>query len=197
MDVYLLDIFASVGSQFVLNTLAFEGPGSSSVTPFDDAKNLITAWVAANQVPMMSALSDDYLCQGYHCKRVNNTGGPTVVVPSPGVTGTFGHNSVISSAGAMITAPYFDSGATKPQWRSARMFLPGIPDTAVVENLFSTPFNVVVNAFAAALNIPLVVSPGTATYGVWSRKEDTFYACPDIQITGKIGTLRKRLRPFI
>lgn len=196
-DVYVMDIFASVGNQFVLTTLAFQNGVSADPTPFDTADALVDAWVSTNEHPWLACCPDDYALQGYHCKRVNNTGGPNVVTPRPGEIGAFGTDSVISSAGALITAPYFDSGSMKPQWRTSRIFVPGIPAGAVSENLFSTEYQAALAGFIAALIIPLTASPNLFTYGVWSRKEDAFYACPDIQLTGKVGTLRKRSKPFI
>lgn len=196
-DVYVMDIFASVGNQFVLTTLAWQNGVSADPTPFDTADALVDTWITSNEPSWLACCPDDYALQGYHCKRVNNTGGPNVITPRPGTLGTFGHGSVISSAGALITAPYYDSGSMKPQWRTARIFVPGVPDTAVSENLFQAAYITALNAFIAALIIPLASSPNLFTYGVWSRKEDAFYSCPDIQLTGKVGTLRKRSKPFI
>lgn len=196
MDVYQLAIFGAVANEYVLNVLHFQSSLTSSPTPDLDAAGLITAWQTAAEAAYLACLSQDYTLGGYQAKRINNTGGPTYIQTPPGLVGTIADNSVVSGAGAVLTAPYYQSSGTKPQWRTSRIFIPGIPATGVVKNQLQALLTTPLSAFATILNSPLGSMP-TYTYGVWSKVTSQWYDITTLRTSAHIGTLRRRYKPVV
>ena len=125
-DIHELTIVASVADQFVENVLHFQNNVAASTQPGTDSASLIAAFQADVEPTWLACLADDYGLQGYRCKRVNNSGGPSVIVPRSGVPGSFGTNSVTSGQGACIISSYkYIPSIGSDKYRTGRIFMPG------------------------------------------------------------------------
>jgi hypothetical protein len=199
-DVFALTIVASVANQFVENVLHFQSNMSSSSTPGPDAQVLVAGFQADTEPQWLATLSDDYLLQGYRCKRVNNGGGPTVILPRTGVPGTIGDDSVTSGQGAVLISPYeFIPTFGSNKWRVGRIFLPAIPQTQIIENELQPAYLTQLNLLCGGLGDSIGTGPNFI-YGVYTRLGTStvpFYEPATIYPSSHIGTQRRRLRPVL
>jgi hypothetical protein len=197
-DVFLLNVIGNVSNQYVENVLAFQSDISNSAFPAADAKQLADAFAAQILTPeWLACCSDDYECAGIRCRRVNNTGGPSVAVLTPASTGTFGTLSVVSGQGGVLLWPYHYTPGVKRKWSQGRTFIPGLPDTAIVNNELSFPFVAAMQALATALGTPLVAGGRTFQFGIWSREAQGFFSIAHTNVSYNVATQRRRYKPAI
>jgi hypothetical protein len=167
--------------------------------PTLSAAALIVIWQTNNEANLMAALPDDYVLHGYKARRINNTGGPTAVLPVPGVNGGRGANSVSSGQGPVVLIDYFDNVGVPNRWRTGRMFLPGIAAGDLVENVIQAALTAAVQTFIDT------VKQATGADGngdnwtpvIWSRKHSQTFAPMAWGQSGVIGTQRRRLHPAL
>lgn len=198
-DVYSLVIFANCCNQPVENVLHFRDDNSNGTTPQIQAEDLVTIWEADFESEWLDCLPDNYELIGYKARRVNNTGGPTFQKPKTG-NGTRG-DAGSSALGPCVISSYYDG----TNWRSGRIFLPGIAEADITNN---QPAAGLVAA-VAALEVPLLApqtgggAPSTMQYCIFKPSAPPnqtngagFYFFP-VQATfsGKMGVQNRRLRP--
>src|SRR5258708_7185772 len=105
-DVLEFSIVGSVAGEPTEVILHFEGDAANAADPTTLAEQAIPAIQTVWETDFVAALPDDYTLIGYKARRVNNTGGPTVALPVPGVTGGRGANSVSSGQGPVVILNY-------------------------------------------------------------------------------------------
>lgn len=196
-DVYQLQIKGQAGGQFVENVLYFQGAKSNSVTPEADANALVNAFISGVMPSYLGCMPTDYSSGGFRAKRVNNTGGPSQVVvysqPGTGAAQTFSQ-----AQGACCIGDYYAAGATKPQWRATRIFLPAAWVGAITEGQIQNAYGVAVNAFITAVQGALGSGPaGPFQYVAWSRTDNQAYPVVNMEMSLLVGTQRRRLRPVV
>jgi hypothetical protein len=199
-DIHELTIVASVADQFVENVLHFQNNVAASTQPGTDSASLIAAFQADVEPTWLACLADDYGLQGYRCKRVNNSGGPSVIVPRSGVPGSFGTNSVTSGQGACIISSYkYIPSIGSDKYRTGRIFMPAIAESAIEENELQPGFITALQALCDLLAAELADGL-ESTYGVYSRQTLStvpFYVPDVIYPSSHIATQRRRLRPVL
>jgi hypothetical protein len=193
-DVYAVTVKGRIGNEFVENVLMYQDQSAVINTdPFNQASILVNGWVANVLTQYVACLSSDYMCTTVNARRVNNSGGQTFS-GRPLTSGTLG-TGVISGAGPLIVSPYFQAGGVTPQWRVARMFLPGIAEGSIIGNAFQAPLTAALNTLCTTLDASLNNGGETWVYGAYSRKLSTFYSVTGSNASLLIGTQRKRFRP--
>lgn len=203
-DVHQIIIVGSVAGEFVENILHFQGSVDGSATPAADSLSLITQFRAMVEPSWLPVVPDDYVVAGYKAKRVNNTGGPTVVAPVAGVNGEVGAIAIASGVGPCLIGNYYASGAIKPRWKVSRIFIPGVAVGLMSENVFTAPYPVNLAALAAALGAAIGGAQNWR-YGVFHKATvapapvtaENFYIPVNIQLSGKPGTQRRRYSPTL
>jgi len=192
MDVALLEILGSVAGQPVANVIALQSDEADNANPGQQAKALIDIWLATANVAYLACLPDDYSQHGFRARRVNNTGGPSAALPNAD-NGTRGDNAIASGTGPCIIGSYFDT----LDWKSSRLFIPGVAVGDLVGNVFDAALIAAVNTFKAFLIDPL---PADAdghvwTPGVWRRTAGEFSLLVSNSVSLVVGTQRRRYRP--
>lgn len=202
-DVYQLEIFYALERQVAQNVLHFsnnDSLSSPSSTPADDALDCIATFIASCEPNLLDCLTDDTQLTGYRCKRINRTGGPSVVQQSSSV-GVLGVAGTISGVGPCMTFSYYDQLSTSergPAWRAGRIFLPGVGAGQMDNNAWVDTYITYVNNFS---NVLRAVNVGPATlhwqFCLWSRTQ-TAYAFPSsYTLSLKPGIQNRRMKPVI
>lgn len=192
-DVYQFNILGLAENQPWESVLHFESNVANSTTPLTVASNLVAAFGASVQTTFRACLADDALITGFKSKRVNNTGGPQLLDPISPVTGSFGDNSHVASISGVVLSYYTQGTKT----RTGRWFLPGLPDTAYDDGVFSSPYKAAVAAMISAITGTLTSGGSTFHFGVWAAKTTTFMLPSLVKLSGHLGTQRRRLVPLI
>jgi len=191
-DVHMIIIAGRCNGQFWECVQHFEANVASAADPVVGSNNLIAGFKTTVEADMLEMLSEDCEVIGYKAKRVNNGGGPTVMVPQAAATGQVGAQSLPSSMGYCFVQRYSQMG----KWRTGRMFVPGIPESFSDGNEYTTT---AITLAAAFLTLMLSFSNGgiNYTWGTWAGKTNTFFPPAYAALTQKMGVQRRRLLPLI
>lgn len=199
-DVHVLAVAYAAAGEFMENVMHFQNVATMiSATPETDSLALATAFQTTLQSLWLACMTPDVQLLGYRARRVNNTGGPSAVVPATsGLVGTVSGSTIDNTRdAAVLYGDYYDSGATKPRWRSTRIFLGGVPSTWMVDNVWITAAVTAYQAVCTALQSPIGSSP-QFKYGAWSVKEGAFYTPAGApELSPYMGSLKRRIIPHV
>jgi hypothetical protein len=197
-DVALLQVVGAVANEPCEIILAFEASVANSNTPATLVSGLVTVVPTWFQTELLDCLPDDWETFGYKAKRVNNTGGPSQTLPTAGLAGTRGANSISSGQGPVALWPYHDALSTPPAWRTGRTFIPGIAAGDLAENDILPALTLAVQLWQSTIMTPKTDGNGvTWTFVLWSRKNSVKYDINATAVSGVIGTQRRRLHPSL
>jgi len=191
-DVFQLVIHGTCAGELFENVQHWQSSITSSSDPVSLAAELITAFRASAEGPMLDMMSGDTFITGYKCKRVNAGGSPTVMLPITPVAGTASGTSATSSTATCIVTRYSQAG----KWRSGRWFVPGLSEDELTGNTFSAGQLTAANTFIAAMGV-MVATLSTWTFGVWAGKTSTFFPPVYIAPSPKVGIQKRRLLPVL
>jgi hypothetical protein len=199
-DVHQLNFAYTAGGSFMESVMFFQQSAASSPTPEADSFDL-TQGFNINVLPVLLPLwGDDVVYLGVRAKRVNNTGGPSVVVPAAsGTVGTGTGSSTNERTAALFTTDYYNTPSAHPRWRVGRMFLGGYFIGAFTEGRWQTTFLTPANALTTLLNTGFMGTAISWTSGVWSRKYTTFFPTLPTgwELSPVVGALSRRQKPHI
>lgn len=209
-DVYQLNIAYQMDGEFMENVLHYQDTASGvSTNPEAQAGALVSAFQTSVQAAMLGCLPTTLQVLGYRARRVNNTGGPTYVLPTPALFGTAGIAGCVSTRlCALLTLDYYESHtpfnpATHrgPSWRHGSIYLP-IPNTWYVDNQFIAGvggnYNTFINSLTFAITSTFGSGTITAQNGVWSKKYSTFYTSTAIwELQPTAASVKKRILPHL
>lgn len=191
-DVVELIIAGRIAGQFWESVRHWQANIDTGPNPVGLATNMITAFQTDIQDAFLECCAADVDIYGYKCKRVNNGGGPYVMVPITPVAGVVGGTSATSATCGVVLTSYQHMS----KWHTGRWFLPGIPEQELTGNNFSANYISAVNALISAASS--VTSGGNSfASGVWSRKYDTFFTGAFNGLSQKPGIQRRRLLPTL
>lgn len=196
-DVHQLEVLGTASGQLLETIVNFEADVANSPTPQADSADLIAAWQGQIETPFVACLPADYSVIGYKAKRVNNSGGPSQIVPVTGVTGTRAGNATNTQVAIGCIYPYFSAGGAKPRWRVSKVFLPAIGKDDIVDNRPAGTLPAALATFQTTLKTAFAVGVRNWTYVLWSRKYTTKYSVGDPELGAKLYTLKKRLVPTL
>lgn len=192
---YQVVIAGTLAKQSVANVLNFELEQGDN-----DPVQMATALGTALQVAFLDAyvacLPVSYVMTSLKLKRVSLPGGPTVVVIF-GPTDFNGQRTgkvSTTSAGPVILA----QGVRTTKFLTGKIFLPGVSETDIDENVFTGALLTVLNAFIDVLKVPITLAGGLgeAEYTLYDRKLKVNYAATNYKVSLKPGTQRRRLVPI-
>lgn len=196
-DVYQLNVIGVVGPQYCENVLHWDAVTAAGMNAQTFAQDLINTWISSVQASFVACLPTDYKIHGYRCRRLNNTGGIAYQKAITPVAGTRSGSSTASGIGPVLLAPYYDSAATHPKWRTGRLFFPGVASGDLTSDVFLGTLLTAINTFGTALLSGLSGAQSIYNFTVWSRKETHSYIPSTLEISLKVGTQRRRYTPVI
>jgi hypothetical protein len=201
LDVFQLNIVSDMGGEYAEQVLHLQcAVDGGTIDPLILAGFVVAGWRTSLEASYLACFAADFTLQGYKCKRINPTGGPTY----PKVVGTVGTVSGVSQSsalGACLLISYMDTTTSK--YRTGRSFMPSCPLDFIEENSLSTTYKGFLDTLTNNMEAPLVLSDGSSwNIGVWSKKRLHFYpstsdAPPNWYYSGKAGVQRRRLRPSL
>jgi len=192
-DVHSFNIFYDVGGQPAMNALHFACELEASTTPQVDSQELIAAFRDDAEDLWKACIPEGVTILGYKARRINNGGGPTVVLPR-GIPGGRTGDFSASSIGPCLIWSYF-SGV---KWRTGRTFLPAISEDDISLNLIDAGLLTPIDALIAFLIGFTVFSTSHAIsweFGVYQPTTETFSDAAAGVCSGRPGTQRRRMLP--
>lgn len=189
-DVYQLITRGRLNGEFWETVQHYRSGVASASDPVTAASHLVAGYRAAVESTLADAQSMDAEVTGYSCKRVNNGGSPTVMVPIVPVQGTVNSQSVNAATAYLIVSEYAVDG----RFRTGRWFIPGLPEDYEDGNSYTAD---AIAAAAAVIGANASFSNGgdTFTWGVWGRTSGTFFSPSYAHLSSKLGIQRRRLLP--
>jgi hypothetical protein len=191
-DVYEFIAQGTCAGQFWETVQHYQSNVDSSPDPVSQADNLITGFRTNVEAAMLDCLAGDVFITGYKSRRVNNGGSPTVMRPITPATGTVSGTSATSATSACIVSAF--SHASK--FHTGRWFLPGIPESELTGNSYSSTFIASAGTLVGA-NASFSGGVNSYTFGVWSPKFSLFFVPAYVSLSPKPGIQRRRLRPVM
>lgn len=191
-DVYQLIALGQTGSEFWEFVQHFESGVTSSTDPATDAEFCISSFMDNLQDPFLTCLPSQCSISGYKCKRVNNSGGPSVMHPITPQLGTRSGNLAVGSVGPCIVSMY-NNGA---RWTAGRLFMPGVIQGDIASNHFSSGLITAAQNFILAL-VQQYTAGTTWDFVIWSKKLTLPFSPFSIDLSLKAGIQKRRLLPVI
>jgi len=189
-DCYALQLFFAMPKQPAECIIHYRDELLGSANPQSDANDLLAQWQIANGALFMACVPDSVTLIGIKCKRVNNTGGPNVQVPLNVAGGRAGEMSTTGIA-PVLTYPY-TNGA---RWFAGRIFLPGVSEDDIAENVYDPALVVALDAYKDASILGFVGATRTWSPCIWSPTHSTWYGINTVSISGKPGIQNRRMKP--
>jgi hypothetical protein len=181
------------GGNFFANIWSFQLSEAGTGHPWDYANALITKFAATNEAPLLDCLGNDVVLDFYQCKKVNGGGGPSATQGR----GSFGTGSAVSVTSQL--AADISWIVTSANNRFGHSYLGAIPEGALEGDVFQVGYLVTVAAFVNAMvtQLTLAGALGTAVFGVYTKKTDTFNSCDKGLIKPKATVMNKRALPRV
>jgi hypothetical protein len=161
----------------------------SGTSAHSTAFNLCTHFNTTDGATLLACIAPTVKLNILNAKRVDGPGGPTAhYITSQSGTGA-GNSYTMAVAAAISFSP---GGALN---RLGRWFLWGLSNSNFVDGLIDAGFLAAIQAFCNVLITPLALTVGTATFGTWTKKTNTFNAATDYEVAEKATGMTKRTRP--
>lgn len=182
------------GGNFFQNVFKYDlNETGSGTSPWEYAKDLALHWGTAVKSHYLKLFGTDVSLDFYTAKKVNSGGGPSASV----IDGSFG-----TGAGVSVT-----TGASGDvQWQSAsplnrpgHTYLAAFADGMLQQDAFQAPYTTDIITWGAAMLAPLTLTGtfGTAIFGIYSRKTDSFHPATNGILRPKATMMNRRLLPQI
>jgi len=189
-DVYQLVMRGNSRGQFWETIQHYQAGVASAANPVAAATNLIDGFRGDVEDKITAMMSEECEITGYTAKRVNNGGSPSVLEPISAVPGDIASDPLPAANGYLINGAYTHSG----KFRTCKWFIPGIPESLIDGQSYAA------GALSAAAT--LISSNGSFTsggdsftWGCWSRTHNLFIIPSFVQLSPKVGIIRRRLLP--
>lgn len=191
-DVYQLIIGGTLCGQPVENVLHYQDTATADPNPQTKAAHLEAGWSAAMLAAWLNVCPSNYDLIGYKCKRVNNGGGPNVtLIEAPGSVGSEPSAANDSCVGPVIIASYTDT----VRWFAGRIFLPGIGDGEIDNNVFGPAVLANLAVINGLWSTPIANGGDTFNFVIWSPTKNDAFVPVAFTVSNRVGTQRRRLVP--
>lgn len=192
---YSVVLAGVLGNQSVANVVNFtmsEGDGN----PVDQANALLTALDGDYLEAYAACLPVAYHLTSAKCKRTSLPGGPTVVkifAPTDYPGSRTGEVSTTATGPVILM-----QGVKGLRYVTGKMFMPGVSETDIAVNVFTSGLIGVLNTFISVAEevISLSGGAGNATQTIYDRVLKTSTDPENWKISLKPGTQRRRLVPI-
>jgi len=191
-DVYQLVMRGSSRGQFWETVQHYQAGVASAANPVAAAQNLVDGFRGDVEPAVTALMSEECEITGYTAKRINNGGSPSVLEPISAVPGDIASDPLPAANGYLINGAY----SFASQFRTCKWFIPGIPESLIDGQSYAA------GALTAAANLisqnASFTSGGDSfTWGCWSRTNSVFIIPSFVQLSPKVGIIRRRLLPVL
>jgi len=189
-DVYQLVIRGNCRGQFWETIQHYQAGVASAANPVAAANNLIAGFRSDVEAFVLAMQSEECEILGYTAKRINNGGSPSVLEPITPVQGDIASDPLPAANGYLINGAYSHSG----KFRTCKWFIPGIPESLIDGQAYAAG---ALTAAADLISVNALISSGgdSFTWGCWSRSFTLFIVPTFVQLSPKVGIIRRRLLP--
>jgi hypothetical protein len=177
---------------FFQNVFAYDVNEAGGHSAFDYADDLITKWIAQNEISFLALLGDDVILDFYTARRVSGSKGPAAT----GISGNAGSAASASLTTGLCADVFWLNGSITN--RGGHTFVGGPPAGSISGDLwqggYSTKIATWVTNMLTALNI---IGPSSATFSTFSRKLGSVSHITKGILRPKATMMNRRLKPQI
>jgi len=189
-DVYQLVMRGESRGQFWETIQHYRSGVDTAANPVAAAANLIQGFKDNVENFVVAMMSEECQITGYTAKRVNNGGSPSVLEPQTGLPGDIASDPLPAANAYLINSAY----SHMSQFRTGKWFIPGIPESLIDGQEYAAGAITAAGDLIAAV-VGFTEGGDTFAYGVWSRTYSLFFVPTYIQLSPKVGVIRRRLLP--
>lgn len=143
----------------------------------------------------LDCLPENYFLLSTRARRITSGGGPTVTKTFPIIPGNRTGDSDVSGIGPV--GLYHAPGAGVENWKTGKIFFPGVSTVDIANNSFTDSLKTAILAFLDLAQTVLALDGGrTAQQKIWSRIATLAIEILAQSISGKVGTQRRRYLPL-
>jgi len=195
-DIFQLQLHHRIGPQPGMCALHFAEDTEDTANPDISAHGCIAAFDTEVKSLWLACIPEDAILIGYKCRRVNNGGGPGIVLPITGGEGTrTGH----FSAGAIGPALIWSYEKLTGGWAAGRTFLPGVSEDDIQENAFAgallTACQALIDKLLTVPCMSTAVPVLNFEFGIHSVVHAAFSGAESGYVSGKPGVQNRRMKP--
>jgi hypothetical protein len=192
-DIIQLSAFMVLGGQPAQNVWHFRGAVAPDPNPDTEAQKCINGWRGTIETAWLLCMPGDVVVHGYKARRVNNGGGPTVILPTPGVVGSRTPGFSAGAIGPCLIWGY----STLTRWRAGRTFVCGVAEDDIEENVFGAGIIGACDALIALmLGTPAFTDGGVAfKFTIYQRGAALASDVETGTVSGKPGVQNRRMKP--
>lgn len=179
---------------FFANVFHFDlSESGSGVAPWDYADSLVASWISTINSSYLALFGDDVTLDFITAKKVNGTGGPS---SAHAVAAAGSAASQSSTTGASADVQWQTSSTNN---RPGHTYLAAFPYDQLQADAFQALFVGHVGTWIGKMITPLTLAGalGNATFGIYTRKTDTFNVANSGRIRPKATMMNKRLLPQV
>jgi hypothetical protein len=182
------------GGNFFQNVFKYSlSESGSGNSPWEYAHDLLTHWSTTVKAKYLKLFGTDVTLDFFSAKKLNSGGGPTASF----IDGSFGTGSgVCTSSGASGDVQW---QSASPLNRPGHTYLAAFADGSLQQDAFQAPYTTDIITWGAQMLVPLTLTGalGTATFGIYSRKTDSFHPATVGILRPKATMMNRRLLPQI
>lgn len=189
----LIPSMHDAAGNFFQNVFHYELSEAGTGLEYDYAADLIDAWDTGVGGDFAGMLGNDVTIDFISAKRITGIGGvsATTIVGSGGL----GPNNSLCSAFAADIAWYTAAASNRP----GHTFMGGVYAGAIINGQWDAAYINLANAFIASMltQLTLAHGRGTADFGLFTRKTNTFNVAKSGVLKVKPSGFNKRTLPLI
>lgn|SRR5436305_9959981 len=179
---------------FFANVFHFElSESGSGIHPFDYADALVAEWVTIMNTKYLALFGDDVVLDFISAKKVNEGGGPSA---AHAVNAAGGAASQSSTTGASADVQWQTGSSNN---RPGHTYLAAFPYDQLQADAFLALYLGHVGTWIGQMLTPMTLAGalGSATFGIYTRKTNTFNVTNSGRVRPKVTMMNKRLLPQV
>jgi len=194
-QIYSMTLTWNCAGQFCQNILHWKFDDSGFTNTHAAAFDLIGTWANAQKDVIVDIVANNTTLLSIKGRRVTSGGGFEAIVNfAPPVDGVWAAPAQVSGLATVLIGYPLDE--SKPRWR---MFLPGVPDDALVDGKYSDAFKTAVaGIFTAGVFASFALTGGgtpTAIHVIPGTTVANAKLIGEYRLSQLPGTMRRRQRP--
>lgn len=191
-EIYELVLAASTGLETLENVMHFVGGNLTADHTIDNAKSLCDSFNTNVLPTWMNLFPDNYILKRITARRATPKPSGTATIEYPQATqiGQFGSGQLSNQLCPvlfLVPGMGFKTGG--------KIFLPCVPNTAIVNNSYTGGYVTLMAAFVGAILANFGVSGKTWQSAIYSRKLATYSITVGINLSPRFGFQKRRRSP--